>query len=277
MPCVNKYQDEDPQENPGVHALIIGVSHYPYISGGAAIYTDNEKELNTVTLPDDLSLTVIGPPRNRLRNFIPKWNTELKKAFASGRLTEISSELETYGRIEEGRNEIETYGRGEKPILRGLKDLINLAGFKSNDLDDSHANGSSIALILEYEGKRILLSGDAFALDLINGIRAYTNDLPLKLDAFKVPHHGSLKNISSELIECIDCKNWLISTDGTRFKHPDASAIARIIHHSLHKHPSIHFNVKSEFNSWWENQKWQEKFKYQTIYGTDSEGLNINF
>ena len=42
-------------------------------------------------------------------------------------------------------------------------------------------------------------------------------------------------------------------------------------------HHSIHFNVNSEFNGWWGNQYWQEQFNYQAIYGTDTEGLDINF
>jgi beta-lactamase superfamily II metal-dependent hydrolase len=91
--------------------------------------------------------------------------------------------------------------------------------------DSSHANGSSIAVLLEYKDRKILLAGDAFSDDLVDGINS-VSDERLTLDVFKLPHHGSRNNVHKELIEAVDCERWLISSDGTRFKHPDAEAIA---------------------------------------------------
>jgi hypothetical protein len=49
------------------------------------------------------------------------------------------------------------------------------------------------------------------------------------VDLCKVPHHGSAHNVSPALIQALDCRHWLISTNGERFRHPSRRAIARIV------------------------------------------------
>lgn len=244
---------------------------------GEAILKNASGELYSHELSDGLKLTVIGPPQERLDEFLPHWNKEIKKALASGRLDEVPVGFESYGESLDDEDNWESYGRGVEPNLNDRNDLEQLSQYKENKTDDSHANGSSISLILEYQGKKVLLAGDAFASDLIDGLKAYAGELPLELDAFKVPHHGSLKNLTAELVKSVKCKNWLISTDGARFKHPDASSVARIIEHSIEEKPTIYFNVESDYNKWWSNLTWQNKFKYETKYGTKEKGLEIRF
>ncbi|MFP3534463.1 hypothetical protein SB763_34480, partial [Burkholderia sp. SIMBA_042] len=75
-------------------------------------------------------------------------------------------------------------------------------------------------MLLEYEDKKILLAGDSFAEELVEAVTQLSPERPLQLAAFKVPHHCSRGNISERLIATINCPNWLISTDGSRHKHP---------------------------------------------------------
>lgn len=70
------------------------------------------------------------------------------------------------------------------------------------------------------------------------------------LDLLKVPHHGSQNNVTRELLETIDCNNFLISTDGSRFNHPDEVAIARIIL-SRTDTVHLHFNYQQEQTDLW--------------------------
>ena len=52
---------------------------------------------------------------------------------------------------------------------------------------------------------------------------------PLPIDAVKLPHHGSEKNVGQKLLTLISTKHFLISTNGERFGHPYYVALARAV------------------------------------------------
>lgn len=212
-----------------------------------------------VPLHDDLTLTVLGPTPERLAKFIPKWKDDVEEALEKGRLTEVSPGLESMG-------------PKVPPILEHPDDLEALAETR-NSGDGSEANGSSIALLLEYEGKRVVLSGDAFSDDLVAAIESLDHAGPLPVDLFKLPHHGSKKNVFRDLVEAVECRKWVFSTDGTQFRHPDPVALARVISYGRLRPPVVAFNVPSKFNRWWDNDDWRDTYKYETEYGNEEKGL----
>lgn len=213
------------------------------------------------TLHDGLELTVLGPTPSRLRELEPKWRDEVELALAKGNLTTTTPGLQRMG-------------ARAKPILEDRGDLQTLADTSTN-VDHSEANGSSIALLLEYKGLSVVLSGDAFADDLVDGIDAAKGRDQLHVNAFKLPHHGSEKNVTRKLIERLHCDRWLFSSDGTRFKHPDPVAVARVIAYSATPAPVLCFNVPSKYADWWGSKDWQVKYGYTTEYGGLEDGLVI--
>ena len=116
--------------------------------------------------------------------------------------------------------------------------------------DDSRPNASSIVLALEYEGFRLLLPGDAHPSDLVTSLKAlgYSKDNPMVLDAFKLSHHGSKSSLSPELLDLIDCRNYLLSTDGSRHGLPHREALARIILHPRNRQrgSTFYFNYNND-------------------------------
>jgi hypothetical protein len=219
----------------------------------------------TVTMHDDLKLTILGPTPDRLAEFFDTWKDEVHDAIDKGNL---DADIVSPG--------LEPMGSSNPPILLYEDDLKNLA--ETNiESDKSKANGSSISLLLEYKGRKIILAGDAFSDDIVSGIHSVSPNRRLHLDVFKLPHHGSKNNVHKELIESVDCDRWLISTDGTRFKHPDAEAIARIISFSTFVHPLLSFNVPSTFNGWWKKAAWRSMYGYNVEYGTADRGLKLQF
>ena len=50
----------------------------------------------------------------------------------------------------------------------------------------------------------------------------------LRFDAIKLPHHGSMSNISEAWLQWVDCKRWLISTNGAVFHHPNIETVELI-------------------------------------------------
>lgn len=106
---------------------------------------------------------------------------------------------------------------------------FNLSFWKE---DDSIENGSSISVLTELDGKRILWLADSHPTDVVNALRSmgFSTTNKLKCDWVKVTHHGSKGNNSDALYSLIECENYLISVNGEN-KHylPNKEAIVRII------------------------------------------------
>jgi beta-lactamase superfamily II metal-dependent hydrolase len=45
------------------------------------------------------------------------------------------------------------------------------------------------------------------------------------VDLYKLAHHGSMSNVTSELLELVEPGAVLFCTDGTRYGHPDHETI----------------------------------------------------
>ena len=98
-------------------------------------------------------------------------------------------------------------------------------------------------------------------------------DGKLKVDLVKLSHHGSGGNTGPDLIEKIACKHYVVSTNGSIYRHPYPETMAWIIKRGGQE-PVIHFNYKNEHNSIWANKGMQRRFAYHTIY-PESEGTEI--
>ena len=87
---------------------------------------------------------------------------------------------------------------------------------KNSFVEDSKiANCSSIAFIFEYKDFKILLLGDSVPSQIINALNnlGYSETNKLQLSICKLSHHGSNRNTSDQLLELIDCNNFIISSD----------------------------------------------------------------
>ena len=130
--------------------------------------------------------------------------------------------------------------------------------------DTSKTNASSIALF-EFDGRRILFTGDGDDPRIVESLRpiAEAEGGRLRLDALKVPHHGSAANISRELLELIDCPRYLISTNGERHGHPDPVAMARILVHGGESKELV-FNYRGRAQLW-DLPEFREKYGYTVL------------
>jgi CHAT domain len=207
-----------------------------------------EDDLPTHQLPGGLTLTLLSPTPAQLRKMAPVWVRELKKAG-----------------IEPGtRVDYSKFLKGRTTTSTDVDELAD-ATFAS---DTAPANGTSIALLAEYGGAAVLLGADAHAPVLVDSIRRLLRirgEERLKVDAFKLPHHGSQNNLSRPLLELLDCQRYLISTNGDHFFHPDRETIARVIKYGGKK-PALCFNYSSSFNEVWGGPDLQEKYGYEAHY-----------
>lgn len=118
--------------------------------------------------------------------------------------------------------------------------------------DRSPSNASSIALLLNYAQKQVLLCGDANAEVICGSLAHYWPQQKMKIDLLKVSHHGSEANTSADLLRRINCKRFAFSTNGKIHGHPDQVLIARIIGST--SNPELIFNYATTWTTRWRNR-----------------------
>lgn len=97
--------------------------------------------------------------------------------------------------------------------------------------DDSIPNLSSICLLAESEGRRILLTGDARGDHILQGLklaRLLKPDGTIEINILKVPHHGSDRNVDPEFFIKIKAETYVISANG-KYGNPDYDTLKWII------------------------------------------------
>jgi len=129
-------------------------------------------------------------------------------------------------------------------------DLFQLSQkkFYEKKLENDHANGVSLAMLVKYQGISILLLGDAKDSVLIPVLKykKYTKRDKLKVNYMKLSHHGSKFHTTNELLELIYCQHFIISANGTH-KHPNIETLARILcHKERDKSKTIYFYFNYE-------------------------------
>jgi beta-lactamase superfamily II metal-dependent hydrolase len=94
--------------------------------------------------------------------------------------------------------------------------------------DQSPYNLSSIVVLIELGGKRILLTGDARGDHIVEGLmkaRLLKNeDDTLHIDVLKLPHHGSDRDVESKFFHQITANHYIISASG-KYDNPDMDVL----------------------------------------------------
>ena len=141
---------------------------------------------------DGLSLRVVGPTQKNLENLRKKWLKWLEK--------------------NEARLQIATQAAAVKA-------------------DTSIPNLSSIMVLVEESGKKLLLTGDGRGSDLLQGLKqAKLLDAQgrLHVDVLKMPHHGSARNITQKFLETVTADRYVISANGM-YGNPDFDTLRWLV------------------------------------------------
>jgi hypothetical protein len=229
---------------------------------GKAVMVPDAGPLPVIDLPDGMKLTLLSPDRERLADLRMVWDEELERL----RL-EPGTALD---RLED-RRDLQPDALGPARI-----DVETLAETPYKP-DRGEANGSSIALLAEHDGKSILLTGDAFAPLLettVSRLLRERGQERLRLDAFKVSHHGGQGNTSPGLLDLVRCERFLFSTNGSRYHHPHRETIARIL--KSQRDIRLFFNYRSNENEVWDDSDLQSDWRYEAHYpGAGAGGYRL--
>lgn len=216
---------------------------------GKSVVIPDSGCLPVKVLPGGMRLTLLSPTWEKLRKLKPVWEKEVAKAGLTKKRCRKDRDLPG----------MEGFG----PLTIAEVEMAALSAFQA---DGSAANGSSICLLAEFDGRKAVFAGDGHADVLAFSLKKLSRDGgPLNIDAFKISHHGSRGTHSVDLMKRIRCKRFLISTDGSRHRHPHEEAIARILKFGGGE-LELRFNYETEHTGRWDDQQLKKHFGYVPIY-----------
>lgn len=267
----NNYEDLHFEENPD----LLGGVQGEYLS---LLVKDNEIPKNRKPLTihrtaeelafsDEMVITVLNPNQAGLKNLAKAWDEHLED-------TNLSHEEK---KIWEALNGDDRYEALPPDLLGSTDDVEAWAGTVSKE-DKSAANRSSIAFIATYNGKSVLMAGDATSEDLKQNIEK--KDLlsefgQMQVDAWKLSHHGSKKSTQEYLTRMIQADKILVCSDGKRYHHPDKETIAKLLINQESK-LDIYFNYTSSYNKIWGDQEIQRQFDARFHYPLEEGYMKIS-
>jgi beta-lactamase superfamily II metal-dependent hydrolase len=105
--------------------------------------------------------------------------------------------------------------------------------------DPSIPNQSSIVLLVEFDERTMLLTGDARGDHLVDALERNPEiQTPLEVDLFKLPHHGSSHSNGPELFDAVIARHYVISGNGEHGNpHPDT---LRALFATKHRPITVH-------------------------------------
>lgn len=213
-------------------------------TGGQAVAIPDEGKLPSWEI-GDATLTLLSPGMKQLRRLRARWSAAIRE-FSPGDTQEALKRLEDR--------------REYRPPA-----MPPVFGERSYGDDRTAPNGSSIAFLLEHGGASCLLAADAHARVLAASLARLIQDRSggregrVRLDAVKVPHHGSLGNVSEEMLSRIDCPQWLISTNGAISGHPDRET-AELVAKTRPDPPTFFCNYRSSSTTSFAGERWKTRY-----------------
>lgn len=210
---------------------------------GKAIVVPDEGKLPSWEI-GDATLTLLSPGMKQLRRLRARWSAAMR---------------EFCGDTKEALERLEKRREYRPPVMPPV------FGERCYGDDRTAPNGSSIAFLLEHDGASCLLGADAHARVLAASLARLIQDRSggregrVRLDAVKVPHHGSLGNVSEEMLSRIDCPRWLISTNGAISGHPDLKT-AQLVADTSASRPTFLCNYRSATTQAFVDAKWDTRY-----------------
>lgn len=232
--------------------------------GGGPVYAPETGNLLVRELAGGLRLTVLAPGVRSLRRLRDAWEeTCRKEGLPMGSVAGALAALKARPSL------IPAQAYLSRPPAM---DVRKLARSRAGS-DNSIPNASSIVLLVEYGQLRILLTGDVTpaALTAAVGRLLAERELDsLPLTAFKIPHHGSAKNITADLVRRLPADHYVFSADGSHFGHPHDSAVATVLEYGPAQTELV-FNYDTPRMRQWDDDRLRDTYCYQVRYPNAGE------
>jgi len=224
---------------------------------GRPIFVPQDGALPRIALPGGMVLTLLSPRLPDLVRLRREWIKAMDRlGLDPDDARAIEQELEKKKRL-----------RGAKSDEQRVLDILLGAQEVTGKVDDAVANGSSIAFLAEYAGRRCALLADAHTVAVEQALRRLVRQEGsdrVRLDALKLAHHGSAGNINASILALLECDAFLVSTDGSIFNHPDDDAIKEVVRRA--PGARLFFNYLSERTAIWDREDLRGELGYSACF-----------
>ncbi len=224
----------------------------------SAVHVDAQDPTRTRSIAG-ASITILSPYRENLEALGRMWGDEL------GNWDHVAAEDIDAGAASPLIKD-DTLGKRPPPTGITVTGVVKLRDDPFEE-DNTKPNGSSIAFIFEYTNRRILFAADAHPSIIERSLRTLSPNGRFPFSAVKLSHHGSRRNLSPELLEKLDCRVFLVSSDGSSYGHPDPETIARLV-----ERPNVRvcFNHRSPYTTVWDDEQVKAALEYEVEYPRDA-------
>ncbi|PSU23834.1 ComEC/Rec2 family competence protein [Photobacterium kishitanii] len=234
-----------------VDAVFITHVDQDHIGGIVKLIADDDLDLSNCTFymnhPDlmvfDDSNLVAYHHGDTLKDFIEKRNLKIKSVSIDNSLTIGDFSVDILSPTEDDVTELHKNWDASRVMSDGQLSYIERQ-YNNGDI----INRSSIAKLVKCNNTSILLLADSYSNIVVSQLntRGYNSDTPIVVDLVKLSHHGSKHNTSKELLSIISCSNYYISTNGSKYGHPDVETIF-LLQEKAKKNNSI-YNIFLNYN-----------------------------
>ena len=227
---------------------------------GEAITSDTA----SVQIAPGFSIDFLLPDMHSLNRLGSKMQAEVKRTVRGASLAYT----------EEADAAFEAVMLDEKLLMDSI-DPISATNLDLNDLekwsawssgkDLSITNISSIAICIRFYGYKLLFPGDAAGEDLVVTLLRWSQryNESLYFDVIKLPHHGTLRNCG-KLLDAVDGKYFLISTDGKHHLHPSKETLAKIVAYSGKCTRILLFNFANDMYRLFHQEDFEVQYGYHS-------------
>ena len=224
-------------------------------SGEPIIYSDNVVQIG------DLSIRILAPTSQTLTLLSDFWENELHAFF--GKKYEICSEEDSINFYHSIMSHINSNEISVEAVSASDTANIKLWDNEIKNEKITPPNKASISIIIEYKGKTMLFLADTEVdYHIIQTIKTLYGEQHV-FDAIKLSHHGSYTaNIA--LIGEVIAKNYLVSSDGKKFNHPNKALISKILNEKHSK--NVYFNYNQSDFAVLNNKNEKQKYNYEVFW-----------
>jgi beta-lactamase superfamily II metal-dependent hydrolase len=209
------------------------------------------KDAAPIATLGSMSITIIGPSKTDLKNLRDEWNEWLKSVKGAKQVEGIRKRSE---------KDEELLGAGEVGLqlatLYAEADALAaaLAARLGNRDKVTTPNLASLMLLVEENGKTLLLTGDGAWQDILAGLEATGKLAPggeLFVDVLKVQHHGSENNWAHEFGRRIIARDYIFCGNGAH-ENPDVRVVQAVLDSRIGSanFKSKHLKVDRPFKLW---------------------------
>lgn len=129
----------------------------------------------------------------------------------------------------------------QKPTKQARQAALQELFLPDRSLDKAVPNLSSIVVLVTVGGRKLLLTGDANGKDIVTAWQDLELGAgPVAIDLLKMPHHGSVRNVTKDFLDFFVAEHYVFSANG-KYDNPDAPVVEAVVKMHGQRNIKLHF------------------------------------